>query len=186
MGNKEMTEYTEYTVAPSSEGESNSMLSINPTVFWSVANILILFILLRIFLFKPVNKIMEERAAAINKDLNDAKASKTEAEILKEEYLQTLEDARQEAGKIVETARVQAENERATIVRKADEEAQAVFAENAKTIEHERKRSVQAAQTQIADLAIAAATKIIGRSVDTEDNRRLVDEFLVVEGEDRK
>mgnify|MGYP004642111559 FL=1 len=51
-------------------------------------------------------------------------------------------------------------------------------------IEYERKRVVQQAQTQIADLAIEAASKIIGENVDDEKNRRLVDEFLSAEESD--
>ena len=57
-------------------------------------------------------------------------------------------------------------------------EAEQIVADAGKTIENERKMVIRKAQTEIADLAIEAASKIIGENVDDEKNRRLVDEFL--------
>ena len=107
------------------------------SIFWSVLNIIILFIVLRIFLFKPVNKIMDERTRSIQNDIDTAKKDKEDAEELKRQYENDLGNAK---------------NERKMVIRKA--------------------------QTEIADLAIEAASKIIGENVDDEKNRRLVDEFL--------
>ena len=159
------------------------MLKIDATILYTIANILILFLLLRIFLFKPINKIMEERTKAIEGDLAHAEDSKAEAEKLKQEYTEALDEARHEALKIVADAREQAVNARSDILQKAEKEAQETFALNAKAIENERKRSVQAAHSKFADLAIAAASKIIGKSVDDNDNRQLVDDFLQEEGD---
>jgi F-type H+-transporting ATPase subunit b len=71
-----------------------------------------------------------------------------------------------------------AESERAAIIKKAHEEADQKVAEADKEIESERKKVLRQAQSQIADLAIEAASKIVGANVDDEKNRRLVDEFL--------
>ena len=132
-------------------------------IFETVANVLILFVLLRIFLFKPLNKIINERTQSIQNDIDSAKKAKSEAEELKEQYESTIGDAKEEAK---------------NIIMKAHEDAEQKVAEADKEIESERKKVLRQAQSEIADLAIEAASKIVGANVDDEKNRRLVDEFL--------
>jgi F-type H+-transporting ATPase subunit b len=71
-----------------------------------------------------------------------------------------------------------AESEKAAILKKAYEDADQKVAEADKEIENERKKILRQAQSEIADLAIEAASKIVGANVDDEKNRRLVDDFL--------
>ncbi|MCD7890296.1 MAG: ATP synthase F0 subunit B [Ruminococcus sp.] len=61
---------------------------------WAIVNIAILFVVLRIFLFKPINKIMDERTKFIQNDIDSAQKSREEAEDLNTEYTQTLADAK--------------------------------------------------------------------------------------------
>ena len=150
--------------------------------FWSILeaalNVLILFVILRIFLFKPVNKIMNERTRSVQDDIDSAKKAREDAEELKEQYENTISEAKEEAKNIIMKAHEDAESERAAIIKKSHEEAEQIVAEADKTIENERKRIIRQAQAEIADLAIEAASKIVGANVDDEKNRRLVDEFL--------
>ena len=141
------------------------------SIFWSVLNIIILFIVLRIFLFKPVNKIMDERTRSIQNDIDTAKKDKRQ-------YENDLGNAKKEAHDIIMKAHDDAEAERAAIIQRSQSEAEQIVADAGKTIENERKMVIRKAQTEIADLAIEAASKIIGENVDDEKNRRLVDEFL--------
>ena len=147
-------------------------------IFETVANVLILFVLLRIFLFKPLNKIINERTQSIQNDIDSAKKAKSEAEELKEQYESTIGDAKEEAKNILMKAHEDAESERDAIIKKAHEDAEQKVAEADKEIESERKKVLRQAQSEIADLAIEAASKIVGANVDDEKNRRLVDEFL--------
>ena len=149
---------------------------------WSVVNVLLLFILLRIFLFKPINKIMEERTNSIQNDIDAAKKSKEEAEALRDEYDQALVNAKAEAQQILIRAREEAVSAKQDILRDSEDQARQLIDSANKTIENERRRAMQQAQTQIADLAIAAASKIIGENMDDEKNRKLVDDFLAEEG----
>ncbi len=156
-----------------------TMLDVNIWNFiWSAVNIIILFILLKIFLFKPINKIMNERTRSIQDDIDSAEKSRKEAEELKKQYTDDLSNAKEEAQKIIMKAHDDAEAEKAAILKKSQEEASQIISDAGKTIENERRRILQQAQSQIADLAIEAASKIIGENVDDEKNRRLVDEFL--------
>jgi len=162
-----------------------TMLDVNIWNFiWSAVNIIILFILLRIFLFKPINKIMNERTRTIQDNIDEAEKSRREAEELKQQYAESLSNAKEEAQKIIMKAHDDAEAEKSAILKKSQEEASEIISDAGKTIENERKRIIQQAQTQIADLAIEAASKIIGENVDDEKNRRLVDEFLSAEERD--
>ena len=148
------------------------------SIFEAVANVLILFVLLRIFLFKPLNKIRDDRTRTIQDNLDSAEKAKEEAEELRQQYEDSISDAKAKANQIIMKAHEDAENERTAIIRKSQEEAEKIVADADKTIENERKRVLRQAQSEIADLAIEAASKIIGENVDDEKNRRLVDKFL--------
>ncbi|MBR6968241.1 MAG: F0F1 ATP synthase subunit B [Ruminococcus sp.] len=148
------------------------------SIFEAVVNLVILFILLRIFLFKPINKIKADRTRTIQNDLDSAEKAKAEAEELRQQYEDSISEAKEKANNIIMKAHEDAESERAAIIKKSQEEAEKIVSEADKTIENERKRVLRQAQSQIADLAIEAASKIIGENVDDEKNRRLVDKFL--------
>ena len=136
------------------------------SIFEAVANIIILFVLLKIFLFKPINKMKNARTQSVQKDIDDAAKAKQEAEELRQQYEESISEAKEEANRIIMKAH--------EIVNAASE-----------TIENERRRVLQQAQSQIADLAIEAASKIVGANLDDEKNRRLVDEFLSEEEGDK-
>ncbi|MDD7517366.1 F0F1 ATP synthase subunit B [Ruminococcus flavefaciens] len=148
------------------------------SIFWAVFNVIILFILLRIFLFKPINKIKSERTRTIQDNLDSAQRAKEEAEELRQQYEGSISEAKEKANQIIMKAHEDAESERSAIIKKSQEEADKIVADADKAIENERKRVLRQAQSQIADLAIEAASKIIGENVDDEKNRRLVDQFL--------
>lgn len=152
---------------------------------WSAVNLLLLFIVLKIFLFKPVNKIMDERTRSIQNDIDSAKKSMEEAEALKQQYTEDLSNAKEEARRIVMKAQDDAAAEKAVLMQRSKEDADKLVADANKAIENERRRVLQQAQSQIADLAIEAASKIIGENVDDEKNRLIVDKFLSEEGENK-
>lgn len=155
------------------------MLDINIWNFiWAGINLILLLILMKIFLFKPIRKMMEKRTQMVQDELDSAKKTREEAEQLREQYDNELGSAKDEAQKIIDKAHEDAETERAAIIKRSQEEAERIVADAGRTIENERKRVLAQAQTQIADLAVEAASRIIGENVDDEKNRRLVDKFL--------
>ncbi|MCM1132408.1 MAG: F0F1 ATP synthase subunit B [Ruminococcus flavefaciens] len=156
------------------------------SIFWAVLNILILFILLRIFLFKPINKMLDDRTQSIQKDFDDAEKAKKEAEELRQQYEDSISSAKEEAGQIIRKAHEDAESERAVIISNSHKEADEIISSASEKIENERKRVLQQAHTQIADLAIEAASKVVSANLDDEKNRKLVDEFLSAEEADNK
>ena len=122
--------------------------------------------------------MMDERTKSIQDDIDSAKQSREEAEALKQQYADDITEAKAEAQKILMKAREDAEAEKAAMLLRSQEEADQIVADANKAIETERRRVMTQAQTEIADLAIEAASKIIGENLDDEKNRRLVDRFL--------
>ena len=101
------------------------MLNINIwDIVWTVVNLLIFFILLRIFLFKPVMKVMDERKKKIQDDLDSAQAAREESEELKAQYEAELADVHEEADKIRSNAKKYAEKEKAEIIAGAHAQAE--------------------------------------------------------------
>lgn len=157
------------------------MLNIDWNVIWAIVNILILIVLMRIFLFKPINKLMDERTKSIENDIASAKKAKADAEELEKQNHEALAAAKAEAQQILMKAREEAETAKQETIQNSQQEARSIIDNANKTIENERKRAMQEAQSNIADLAIAAASKIIGENLDDDKNRKLVDEFLAEE-----
>ena len=96
------------------------MLHVDPNIFWTVVNLLILFILLRIFLFKPVLGMIEKRKAAIEGTLSDADQKNAAAQALKQQYESSLKDAKQESFQIVSDAKDRAQVQYNQIIDKAN------------------------------------------------------------------
>ena len=80
------------------EALKGTMLDINIWNFiWTAVNLIILYILLRIFLFKPINKLMEDRTRSVQEDIDSAKKAKEDAEALKQQYEESISEAKDEA-----------------------------------------------------------------------------------------
>lgn len=148
------------------------------TLIWTIVNIIVLFLFLKKFLFKPVMEMIEKRKKSIKDSLQDADNKTTQAIQLKKEYEAELKNAAEHATVIMKEARERAEVEHGKILKEAKEEAAKVIAEANKVIELERKKSMESAQAEIAGLALLAASKVIGKSVDDNTNKQLLGDFL--------
>ena len=141
---------------------------------WNIINLVVLYLLLRHFLFKPVMGIMDKRRQIIEDGLRNAQDAQNDAMKMKQEYEDALKGAKQESVQIVENARSAAKNEYDRIVAEAGEKAGSII-ENAKeTVRVERERTMRELQGEIAGLAVASAAKIVGKTADQD----LYDQFL--------
>ena len=141
-----------------------------------------LFLFLKKFLFGRVNAIMEKRAQMVQADLDHAKETVAEAEQLKTNYLETMSGAQSEAKELIAKAQKIANEQRDQITQQAQRDADRIMANAKKEIVLEQQRSLESAQSAIADLAMAAASKVVGANLDDAANRDLVDAFLTEEG----
>lgn len=163
------------------------MLSTNIwSLVFTVINLIILFVLLKIFLFGRVNKIIDKRAEIIQKQFSDADKAQREAESLKQEYEKSLSTAKEESSQIVNDARTKARAEYERIVNDADKEADKIKDKARQDIEIEREKSLNLLKSDIADLVVSAAAKIAGRENTEEDNRELYDKFITEMGEENE
>ena len=127
---------------------------------------------------QKILKIMEKRKKMISSDLDDAAQTKAEAEEIKQEYEKNLAQAKDEAGQIVSDARARAKNEYQNKMDQTKEEI-ALMKENArKDIEAEKQKTIAGLQTEIAGIALMAASKVVEKEANDKGNEKLLDDFL--------
>jgi F-type H+-transporting ATPase subunit b len=147
-------------------------------IIWTLISFFILLILLKKVAFPPILKGMKKREETIKQQLEEAQKTKREAEDLLEGYKRQLAEARSEAQKIINEGKSLGENMRKEIVQKAQAESNQIVKRAQEEIELQKQKAILELQEKIADLSIMAATKIINKSLNTEDNRRLVEEYV--------
>lgn len=141
-------------------------------------NLIILYVVLRKVLFKPVMEFMDKRTKSIEDSLADAEKQKAEAAEMKAAYETQLKDARDEGKKIIDTAVAKAMIQQETILADAQQQAEAILAKAKEDIQLERTQMLRDIRNEVAGLALAAASKVLEANMDTENNRLLVDKFI--------
>lgn len=154
------------------------MLQLNVNLFFTIINLVVLYLLLKKFLIKPVTNIMVERERQIADGLNQASSAREEAAVLKNEYEAALTGAREESMKIVEKAQVQAKAEYERIVKDAGAKAGDMLNSAKANIEIEREQTMKELQSEIAGLAITAAARIAGNKAGNQGNQDIYNQFL--------
>ena len=150
------------------------MLSLDLNLVWNIVNLVVLYLLLRHFLFKPVMGIMDKRKKIIEDGLKNAQDAQSDAKKMKQEYEDALKGAKQESAQIIENARSAAKNEYDRIVGEAGDKAGNIIESAKEIVRVERERTMKELQGEIAGLAVASAAKIVGKTADQD----LYDQFL--------
>lgn len=147
-------------------------------IIWPIVNIVVFYLLLQKFLFRPVQKIMQKRKDMIAQDLNDAAVARTEAEGIKEEYKESLIQAKEEAMQIISDARERAKTEYQAKLDQANEDVMLMKENALKDIEVEKTQALAGLQAEIAGIALVAASKVMEKEMDNTGNEKLLDDFL--------
>ena len=159
------------------------MIQINASLIYTIINLVIFYLLLKKFLFKPVMGIMEKREKMIADGLQNATDTQNEAKQLKADYEKALSGAKEQSSQIVDKAHAEAKKEYNRILSEANEKA-GIMLENAKkTIEVERQQTMNTLQSEIAGLAMQAAKKIVDEKTENQGNKGIYDQFLEGVGE---
>lgn len=155
--------------------------------FWNIAftvvNLLILFVAFRIFFFKPVKKIIEERQREADEVYAKAKEADDKAEEIKKEYEDKLVSAEAEKKEIISKARRKADEEYQSIVDTAKTEAQSIHDTAVAEAEHEQQEIIGAAKREITQMVINATTKVVGTQTGANIDSELFDKFINEAGE---
>ena len=158
------------------------MLALNGDVIYTIINIVILVVLLRIFLWKPVLGILEKRRETIRNDLDRAAQTNREAQAVKAEYETALTGARQESAALMEQARAQAAEKYKAILAQANADAGSILEKARADARAEKEQVMSEARGELADLAVLAAAKLLGGAVDEAADRRILDDWLAEMG----
>jgi len=141
-------------------------------------NLLILFIVLRKVLFKPIMEFMDKRSKSIEDSIADAEKQKAEATQMKTSYEAQLKNAKAEGKKIIDVAVAKAAAQQEKMVAEAQQQADELLAKARNEIELEREQMIKGVRNVVASLAFAAASKVLEANMDTESNRLLIDKFI--------
>jgi F-type H+-transporting ATPase subunit b len=163
------------------ESPSPIMPATNELIYGGLAFLVLLGVLWK-FGVPAASKMMTARAEKIRGDLDAAEAAKVEAETVLAEYQRQLADAKAESARIVEEARVQADQVGKDIKARAEAEANELRQRNAEQVGAERDRVMGEMQGQVATLAIELAEKVVGSNLDREANTRLIENYIATVG----
>ena len=147
-------------------------------IIWTLISFFLLLVLLAKLAYPQILKGLKKRDETIQQQLEEARKTKQEATSLLDDYKRQLSEARAEAQKIMNEGKELGENMRKEIVQKAQQESNQIVKRAQEEIELHKQKAILEIQEKIEDLSIMAASKVINKSLNTEDHRRLVEEYV--------
>ncbi|MCO6018387.1 ATP synthase F0 subunit B [Carnobacterium divergens] len=155
-------------------GESTSA---GDTIFVLLAFLLLLLVLKK-FAWKPLMGIMEERERQISKNIDSAENSRIEANRLAVEGKEKMDETRNEALTILNNARENGERIKRDMLEKAKEDAERIKAEAQLDIEMEKQKAIESVKSDVSQLSMEIAAKLIGKELTGEGHAALIDEYI--------
>ena len=159
------------------------LVSFSWNFFFQILNTIILFLLLKHFLFKPVKGMLDKRKNYIATEISNAEDLKKNAEELKAEYENKIKEIKLEAEAIMKDARERAEVRSNEIIQEARQQTEEMIAKAQAEIERQNKNAYNALKNDVASMAIMAAEKIIGEKMDDKLNNKLIAQFIEEAGD---
>lgn len=159
--------------------QSLDVISVN---FWqiiiSLANLVILFFILKKFLFRPVRKVLDERQETLDNKYLEADRSVAQAEESKQAWENRLRNAENEADAIIKSASDGAKHRSERIVAEARDKADGIVRQAQTEAELERRKADEDIKREIVDVSAALTEKILRREINTQDHRAIIDSFI--------
>jgi F-type H+-transporting ATPase subunit b len=158
---------------------ANGLIEVVPgLMIWTLIAFGITFYVLKRFAFGPIQKTIDERRDRIRLAVEEADKARAEARELLEEHRSLIGQAKSEAGEILAEARKVADAQLARAKEETEADRQRRLEETRKQIEAETARALEQIRTEVADLTLAATSRVVGRVLTEEDHRRLIDEAI--------
>ena len=151
----------------------------------SLANLVILFLILKKLLFKPVKKIVDKRQKEIESEYKKAEKSQAEADAIKAEWEGKMATAEAEADKIISDAVERADSRNEVMLYESREKADQIIRKAKADIERERKDARETIKKEIVDVSQTLSEQIIGREINMDDHRDLIDKAIDKIGEEQ-
>ena len=153
------------------------------TFLAQICNLMIQLVIFKKLLLNPVKKVIAERKAKADSQIANAEKLRTEAEAMKAEYEQNLQNARTEANQIVAAAQKTATARSEELLGEARAQAAALKQKAEADIAQERKKAVNEVKDEIGGMAMEIASKVVEREIKEADHQDLIDEFIKNVGE---
>jgi F-type H+-transporting ATPase subunit b len=147
-------------------------------VIVAATNFAVFLLLMWTFAFKPVAKMLGDRQARFEQGLKDAEQARKDRESAEQERLAALAEARRESNAILARAQKIAQETRDADIAATRTELERLRSKATEEIEGEKQKALQELRSEVADLALAAAGKVVGESMNDARQRKLVEEFL--------
>ncbi|MDE3131326.1 MAG: F0F1 ATP synthase subunit B [Acidobacteriota bacterium] len=160
---------------------SSGSFLITPNVglmVWVLVIFGICWLVLRRFVFPPINQMLDNRAHSIANEIDSAEKLRTDAQQVLDQYRQRLAEARSQADEIVTRARQAGEAHQKEVVETARSERERLLAQTRHDVEVETRRAIDEIRREVADLTVLATEKVTRKTLTDADQRRLVEEAL--------
>ena len=154
------------------------MLRLDWNILFNIINLIILYLLMKRFLFKPVNAILEKRQQAADAQFAEADRQKAEAKESQEHYDALVQGAEDEKKRIVADARQEASAEYGRIVSEAKDKADGIVEKAKADAENEKAAAMQQADAAVRDMVVTAAARMVAMKDAKDSDRALYDKFL--------
>jgi F-type H+-transporting ATPase subunit b len=148
------------------------------TILGTICNTLILFLVVKHFLFDKINAMLEARNAEVAATYAEADDALKNASEKQKEYTERLSGAKLEATQIVADATKKAQSRSDSILADAKNEARATREKAISDIEREKKQTVNQIKNQISDIAVSIASKVVNKEIDASVHSKLIDDCI--------
>lgn len=166
------------TATPAAAQEGGLLTPSGGLMFWTVLTFGVVMVALWKFAWPHILGAVEAREEHIRELIAAAAADREKAEALLEEQKKTLEEARTRTQEIVAESRAAGERAREDIIVQARKEQEDLLRRAETDIRQQVERALETIRAEAVELSIAAAEKLLERNLDTEDNRKLVQNYL--------
>lgn len=159
--------------------QSLEVISVNIwNILISLLNLLIIFLLFKKFLYKPVRKVLDKRKTSIDEQYDAAKQAQESAEADKQAYEDKLSTVQDEADEMIKKAAATADRRSTKIIDDAKEKADGIIRQAHSEVELERKKASDDIKREIADVSALLTEKVLEREINENDHREFIDSFI--------
>lgn len=159
------------------------LVSIDWMLIFQIVNTVVLFLLLKHFLFVPVKTFMDERTKTIEDTIKSAEAKEEEAKLLYDEYMLKIGNAHDEGRKIIKESTKLADEKSEKIILGSKADAAKMIEKANNDIALEKKRVLNDIKGEISDMAVQIASKVVEKDINGADHEKLINEFIETMGD---
>lgn len=161
-----------------------SLVSVNPiTLIAAICNLFIQLFVFKKFFWNKIVAVIDARREAADREIQDAETAKAEAQMIRQTYEEKLQEAKDQADKLLLDAQKSATARSEEIIGQARQQAAQIKTKASADIAQEKKKALNDAKDEISVIALAIAGKVVGRELNAADQSELVDSFIEELGE---